>query len=44
MVTITGPAVVVIAVIGYLGIDTIVHFVGNLFEKDKNKKGESKEQ
>lgn len=38
MVTITGPAVVIIAIIGYLGIDTIAHCVGNLFEKDKNKK------
>lgn len=37
MVQVTGPAVVIICAIAYLGIDAIVHFVGNLFEKNKDK-------
>ena len=42
MVQLTGPAVAVIAVVAYLGIDAIVHFVGNLFERDKDKEDSRK--
>ena len=38
MIHITAPAVAIIAVVGYLGIDAIVHFVGNLFDRDTDKR------
>ena len=37
MVTITGPAVAVIAVIGYLGINSIVGWVNGLIKRDLEK-------
>ena len=40
MVTLTAPAVAIIAVVGYLGINSIVNFVSNLFERDKDKPDE----
>lgn len=43
MMQFTGPAVAVIAVIGYLGIDAIVRFVGNLFN-GKEKQDEDKQK
>ena len=37
MITITGPAVAIIAVIGYLGINSIANWVSDLFRKDTEK-------
>ena len=37
MIPITGPAVAIIAVIGYLGINAIANWVGDLFRKDMEK-------
>ena len=42
MVHLTGPAVVLIAVVGYLGINSIVRFIDNLFDKDESKRSEDK--
>ena len=33
MVTITGPALAIVLVVGYLGINTIVNGIGELFSK-----------
>ena len=44
MIHITGPAVVIGIIVAYLGMDAIVHFVGNLFEKDREKQDEEKQK
>ena len=42
MFQIPGPAVLIAAILGYIGIDTIVHAIGNLFEKQKGEDPENK--
>lgn len=40
MIQLTAPAVAIIVVVGYLGINSIVNFVGGLFKTDKKNEDE----